>query len=72
VEEPTVFEQAALGALLDRRPAWDRPLLVVFANNREPIALHWPVIEFAPVPAWPTFPVISASPINAWATSTPS
>jgi hypothetical protein len=23
---------------------------VVFENSREPIALHWPVIEFGPVP----------------------
>ena len=30
------------------------------ANSREPIALHWPVIELAPVPGRPMLPVISA------------
>ena len=34
--------------------------LVVLLNRREPIALHWPVIEFAPVPGRPMLPVISA------------
>ena len=29
-------------------------------NSREPIALHWPVIELAPVPGRPMLPVISA------------
>ncbi len=29
-------------------------------TSREPIALHWPVIEFAPVPGRPMLPVISA------------
>ena len=29
-------------------------------NSREPIALHWPVMELAPVPGRPMLPVISA------------
>ena len=29
-------------------------------NSREPIALHWPVMELAPVPGRPIFPVMSA------------
>ena len=33
---------------------------MVLLNSREPIALHWPVIEFAPVPGRPMLPVISA------------
>ena len=52
-----------------RRPSRDAPALakswppsrlVVLLNSREPIALHWPVIEFAPVPGRPMLPVISA------------
>jgi hypothetical protein len=34
--------------------------------------LHWPVIEFAPVPGRPMFPVSSASAMIACATRTPS
>ena len=41
-------------------------------NSREPIALHWPVIEFAPVPGRPMLPVISARLMIAWAVRTPS
>ncbi len=41
-------------------------------NSREPIALHWPVMEFAPVPGRPMLPVISARLMSACATRTPS
>ena len=41
-------------------------------NRRDPIALHWPVIEFAPVPGRPMFPVISAIATIACASRTPS
>ena len=41
-------------------------------NSREPIALHWPVIEFAPVPGRPMLPVISARLMSACARRTPS
>ena len=30
----------------------------MFEKSREPIALHWPVIELAPVPGRPMLPVI--------------
>ncbi len=33
---------------------------VALPNSRDPIALHWPVIEFAPVPGRPMLPVMSA------------
>ena len=38
---------------------------VVFEKSREPIALHWPVIELAPVPGRPMLPVIKARLIAA-------
>ncbi len=45
--------------------------LVVLLNSRDPMALHCPVIEFAPVPGRPMLPVISARLIRAWAVRTP-
>ena len=39
-------------------------------NSREPIALHWPVIELAPVPGRPMLPVISARLMIACAVRT--
>jgi hypothetical protein len=36
------------------------------------MALHWPVIEFAPVPGLPMLPVIKARLMIAWAVRTPS
>ena len=45
---------------------------VVLLNSREPIALHWPVIELAPVPGRPMLPVISARLMMACAVRTPS
>ena len=44
---------------------------VVFEKSREPIALHWPVIELAPVPGRPMLPVKSARLMAAWAVLTP-
>ena len=44
---------------------------VVFEKSREPIALHWPVIELAPVPGRPMLPVMSARLMIAWAVLTP-
>ena len=44
---------------------------VVFEKSREPIALHWPVIELAPVPGRPMLPVMSARLMAAWAVLTP-
>ena len=41
-------------------------------NRREPIALHWPVIELAPVPGRPMFPVMRARLMMAWAVRVPS
>ena len=40
-------------------------------NSRDPMALHCPVIEFAPVPGRPMLPVSSARSIRAWAVRTP-
>jgi hypothetical protein len=42
--------------------------LVVLLNRRDPMALHCPVIELAPVPGRPMFPVISERAMIAWAT----
>ena len=52
--------------------SWPPSRLVVLLNSREPIALHWPVIEFAPVPGRPMLPVISARLMIACAVRTPS
>ena len=43
----------------------------MFENSREPIALHWPVIELAPVPGRPMLPVSSARLMIACAVRTP-
>ena len=43
----------------------------MFENSREPIALHWPVIELAPVPGRPMLPVMSARLMIACAVFTP-
>ena len=43
----------------------------MFENSREPIALHWPVIELAPVPGRPILPVMSARLMIACAVFTP-
>ncbi len=43
----------------------------MFENSREPIALHWPVIEFGPVPGRPMLPVIRARLMIACAVRTP-
>ena len=43
----------------------------MFEKSREPIALHWPVIELAPVPGRPILPVMSARLMIAWAVRTP-
>src|ERR1700726_3485973 len=42
------------------RKSWPPSMFVVFEKSLEPIALHWPVIELAPVPSRPILPVISA------------
>ena len=52
--------------------SWPPSRFVVLLNSREPIALHWPVIELAPVPGRPMLPVISARLMIAWAVRTPS
>ena len=49
-----------LGAMRRFVKSWPPSRLVVLLKRREPIALHCPVIEFAPVPGRPMFPVISA------------
>ena len=51
--------------------SWPPSRLVVLLNRREPIALHWPVMEFAPVPGRPMLPVIRATLMMAWAVRTP-
>jgi len=56
-------------ALRKSRPA---NKFVMFPRIRDPIALHWPVIELAPVPGRPMFPVISARLMMACATRVPS
>ena len=50
--------------------SWPPSRFVVLLNSREPIALHWPVIEFAPVPGRPMLPVISARLMIACAVRT--
>ena len=40
-------------------------------NSRDPIALHWPVIELAPVPGRPMLPVMRARSMRACAVRTP-
>ena len=45
---------------------------VVLLNRREPMALHCPVIEFPPVPGFPTFPVRNARFMMDWAVRTAS
>jgi hypothetical protein len=45
---------------------------VVLLNSREPMALHWPVMELAPVPGLPMLPVNSESAMMACAVRTPS
>ena len=42
------------------RKSWPPSRLVVLEKSRDPIALHWPVMELAPVPGRPMLPVISA------------
>jgi hypothetical protein len=44
---------------------------VVLENSREPMALHWPVIEFAPVPGRPMLPVSRARSMIACAVRVP-
>ena len=62
------------GTLIDLRESHNIPpsKLVVLLNRREPIALHCPVIELAPVPGRPMLPVIRAMLISACARRTPS
>ncbi len=36
------------------------------------MALHWPVMEFGPVPGLPMFPVMRQRLMMAWAVRTPS
>ncbi len=52
--------------------SWPPSRLVVLLNSREPIALHWPVIELAPVPGRPMLPVNKAIAMIACASRTPS
>ena len=52
--------------------SWPPSRLVVLLNRRDPIALHCPVIEFAPVPGRPMLPVKSAIATIACARRTPS
>ena len=52
--------------------SWPPNKPVVLLNSLDPIALHWPVIEFAPVPGLPILPVIKAKLIIDCATRTPS
>src|SRR5688572_25124788 len=52
--------------------SWPPTSEVVFENKREPIALHWPVMEFGPVPGLPILPVIRQRLMIAWAVRTPS
>lgn len=44
----------------------------MFEKRREPIALHWPVMEFGPVPGLPMLPVMRQRLMMAWAVRTPS
>ena len=44
---------------------------VVLLKRRDPMALHWPVIELAPVPGRPRLPVIRARLIRLCAVRTP-
>ena len=46
--------------------------LVVLLKMRDPMALHWPVIELAPVPGRPMLPVMRARAMIACAVRTPS
>ncbi len=39
-------------------------------HSRLPMALHWPVMELAPVPGRPMFPVTRARVMMAWAVRT--
>ena len=52
--------------------SWPPSRFVVLLNSREPIALHWPVIELAPVPGRPMLPVINARLMMACAVRVPS
>jgi hypothetical protein len=45
---------------------------VVFDHKREPMALHCPVMELAPVPGRPMLPVRRARSMMAWARRVPS
>ena len=47
--------------------SWPPSRLVTFAKSREPIALHWPVMLFAPVPGLPMWPPSSARLMTACA-----
>ena len=58
---PKAFETASLLLGLSKSPPPYKP--AVLLNALEPIALHCPVIEFAPVPALPIFPVSKAKAI---------
>ena len=51
--------------------SWPPSRLVVLLNRREPIALHWPVMELAPVPGRPMLPVINARLMMLCAVRTP-
>src|SRR4030095_1402154 len=62
---PSILE--ILRRCLSSSTWWPPRRLVMFAKIREPIALHCPVTEFAPVPGRPMLPVISARLIIACA-----
>ena len=62
-------------ATFARSPAsaksWPPSRLVVLLNSRDPMALHCPVMELAPVPGRPMLPVSRARLMMACAVRTP-
>lgn len=46
---------------------WPPSRPVVLLKSLEPMALHWPVMELAPVPGLPMLPVMRARLMMAWA-----
>ena len=51
--------------------SWPPSSELVLENSREPMALHWPVMELAPVPGRPMLPVSRARSMIACAVRTP-
>ena len=69
-----VPQHGAIDATFSRwasfKKSWPPRSPVVLLKSREPIALHWPVIELAPVPGRPILPVIKARLMIACAVRT--